>query len=243
MTARRIAVAGLALGVLLTGCSSVVDGSGTLGRASAPSAGPSANLPSSAGGPTLSGPVATPSAPISPPGSGSSAAGAITPCPHVEYPYANLSYDCITTGLARISGDKIWPLLQIKTVEPATHWVLEEGAGRWGPAGGKTLGAIAQQVRTQMVDGGSYLTAPKVTTVSDKDVTINGVAAHVLQTTMTLNPAAAKKDGTKVREERLWIVTVSVGSGDVSVWHTSIPDLARSYWAAVPALIDTIRVI
>ena len=226
---------------LLTGCASVVDGTGTVGRSAVPTASTPVAAPTDTGGPSLSPPIATPT--LTPSPAGSTAAGAVTPCPHVRYPYANLAYDCITTGMTQVTTDKIWPLEQIKTVEPATHWVFEEGAGHWGPTKGQSLGAIARQIRAQMIAGGSYLAAPKVTTDSDKDVAINGATAHVLQSTMTLDPAAAKKAGTKVRAEKLWIVTVSVGSDNVSAWHTSIPDLVKSYWPKVPALIDTIRVI
>jgi hypothetical protein len=94
-----------------------------------------------------------------------------------------------------------------------------------------------------MIDETDYLTSPKVTTDSAKDVQINGAKAHVLQTTITLDPAAAAARKTKVKQEKLWIVAVQVGADDVSLWHVSIPDLARTYWASVPKVIDTIRVV
>ena len=110
------------------------------GRHRQPGAGrprPSARVPSTGatpGGPSLSPPIATPTRTPSP--SGSTAAGAITPCPHVRYPYANLAFDCITSGLARVTTRQgAGRCCSVRTVEPATHWVLRRGVPGTGGLG------------------------------------------------------------------------------------------------------------
>ena len=73
-------------------------------------------------------------------------------------------------------------------------------------------------------------------------MTIDRHAAHLLQTTVTINPAWARQDGTKVKQERLWIIAIEVAADDVSLWYTSLPDLASALWPKVPATIASIRV-
>lgn len=238
MRMRHVAVSGIALATLLTGCASVVDGTGTVGGPGGPSGSRSGDFPSqsSAPGPSSSSSDAAPS----PSATTSSSSSGLVGCPHVVYPLAQLSYDCIDPGLGAPETDSLWPLQQTKQVE-STGWVLEEGAARWGPAAGRSLAAIALATRTRMITRGSYLSGPKAVTDSAKDVALNGAKAHILQTTITLNVAAAQTRKTKVRQEKLWIVAVDVGSGNVSLWHVSVPDLVRSLWAKVPAIINTIR--
>jgi hypothetical protein len=208
----RLAVVAVAAVGLLAGCASVVDGSGT-----------TALTPGSSGG---SGP----------------AAQVATPCQHVVYPHAKLSFDCFTTGFTPQYNGDVWPLRESKTVEASTGWVVEEGAGHWGSADGESLGDIAANVRQRMVTSGGYGDGPSFATSVDKDLTVNGAKAHLLQTTFTVNPAWAKQSGTKVKHEILWIVALQVGTNDVSLWYASVPDLAKSLWPKVPAAIDSIRV-
>ena len=239
----RTAVVVVAAAGLLAGCADVVDGTGSsalgggrTGTAPAPDF-PSASGP---GAPSASGPSA--SEPARPTPSGSASVAAPTSCPHVVYPAARIAFDCITGGLTATSSNGFWPLSEYKTVEATTHWVLEEGAGHWGPSDGKSLAAISVAVRDQMVHDGGYGDGPKITTDRNADTTVDGAKAHVLQTTFTLDPAWAAKRGTKVKQEKLWVVAIEVGSDDVSLWYTSVPDLAKSLWSRVPAVIGAIKV-
>lgn len=233
MRIRVTAVGLVALAAVLAGCASVVDGTGStaLGSRSTPPAGPT-------GGAGTSAPA--PPAPSSTPGSASKAA-APTPCPHVAFPAAKLSFDCIVSNMIASYGGSVWPLSEHIQVE-STGWVLEEGAGHWGAPNGSSLGAIARNVRQQMLDDEDYGASPRVTTASDADTKVAGVPAHVLQSTMTINAAWAKKRGTRVRQEKLWIIALQVGADDVSLWYVSVPDLAKALWPKVPSVIATIKV-
>ncbi len=163
-------------------------------------------------------------------------------CPHVVFPAAKLSFNCISTGMTTQLGGTVWPLAEVQVVEPATNWVLEEGAGHWGAPAGQSLAAIAKTVRSRMIADDGYGAAPKVTTVLDKDTKLAGVRAHILQTTFTINPTWAISNGTTVKQEKLWIIAFQVGADDVSLWYTSVPDIVRSLWAQVPSIIATIKV-
>jgi hypothetical protein len=249
----RIVVAGLISAGLLAGCASVVDGAGSSGaRASGGGSSNKPDFPSQSAPPSGSGGSSAPSGgssgtvPSTVP-SGSTSSGVNPPgtrfsCPDIAYPYAHLAFTCLTPTLQTETDNKVWPLALSQTVEPASGWVVEEGAGHWGSAGAQTLAEITVDVRGRMVDNNGYGTSPTVTTTSSADTTVGGVKAHVLQTTFTLNPAWAAQNKTKVKVERSWIVALQVGSDDVSLWYTSIPDLVQQYWAAVPKQIAAIRV-
>lgn len=236
---RRAVLAVLAAGAaLLAGCATTVTGHGSFGAAN------------SSSGPDFTGQPAPPSqsqSPTQPPSNPprSSAPPPANPgtltCPHISYPRARLRFDCITTGMTA-ADSPIWPLSLDRSVEPSTGWVLEEGAGHWGAPQGHSLAQITAQMRQAMVDDGGYGDSPKVTTVADKDTTVGGAKAHLLQSTMTINPAWAAKQKTKVKQEHLWVVAVQVGANDVSLWYTSIPDLASNLWPKVPTVINTIHV-
>lgn len=165
-----------------------------------------------------------------------------TNCPHVQYPAAKLSFDCITAGLTGFYEGPVWPVSERKTVEPATQWVLEEGAGHWGSPVNQSLATIAVTVRQQMISVGGYGANPRVSTGASRPTTVDGHDAYLLQTTFTLSPRWAQSDGTKVKQEKLWIVAIEVGAGDVSLWYTSVPDLASDLWPKVPATIASIKV-
>jgi hypothetical protein len=211
---RRRLVPAIVLVALLAGCSDVVSGNGVLGVGKRSSA---------AGGTT---------APPAPP----------TGCPHVVYPGAKLSFNCITTGMRTFRQDNVWPFSEIKTVEPSTGWSLDEGAGHWGSQDGVALVDIVLNVRQQMLDNQSYGTQPTVRTVVSKPTTVDGAPAYLVQTNFFINPAYAKQSGTKVKEERSWMLAIQVAPGDVSLWYVSLPDLAKSLWPKVPQLIDSIKV-
>jgi hypothetical protein len=208
----RRGIPALALVAVLTGCTGALTGTGS----------------------------ALPTA--SPPSSTPSTAAAATGCPRVVYPGARLSFACITGSMHAVYDGAVWPVSERRTVEPATGWLLEEGAGHWGSPDGVALVDVALNVRQQMVDNGSYGPRPRMLTVASRPTRVDGARAYLLRTTFVINRGWARQSGTAVREERLWIVAVEVAANDASLWYVSIPDLVKSLWAKVPATIAAIRV-
>lgn len=243
----RWALAALATIGLLAGCSSVVNGTGSTaltGGASGAARSPDfPNRSGSAPQPSDTGEAPAPE-PSGSSGSSGSAAEAATPCPNVSYPYAHLAFACITTGMTQQLDGDVWPLSEIKPVDAAgSGWVLDEGAGHWGATEGHSLSAIAENVRQQMVDNDNYGDNPTVHTDASKDTTVDGAPAHLLQTTFTIDPAWAKANKVTVKQEKLWIIAIEVGSDDVSLWYVSVPDLVSTLWAKVPTTIASIKII
>ncbi len=233
-----VGAVGIVLAALLTACATTVDGTG---QALSASTNPT-DFPTSSGAPSPTSPVPSDSSSDSP--SASSSPGAPTgsfTCPTITYPHAHLTFSCITTGLALNTANTVWPVSLYKKVE-STGWVLEEGAGNWGDPKSASLHDVALDVRTQMVEGGGYGSSPSLKVVRNADTTVGGVPAHVLQTTITLNPSWARGRGTKVKSEHLWIVAMKVSATDYTLWYTSIPDLAKALWPRVPAIMASIRV-
>jgi predicted small secreted protein len=180
-------------------------------------------------------------------GAGRSVASAPAParptgCPRVEYPAAKLSFDCITTGMSSFYQGPVWPVSERKVVERGTNWVLEEGGGHWGSPVNQSLATIAVTVRQQMISIGGYGADPKVGTGASRPTTVDGHRAYLLQTTFTINPRWARSDGTRVKQEKLWIIAIEVGPGDVSLWYASVPDLTSDLWPKVPGIIASIKV-
>jgi len=235
-----VIVAACAAVGLIAGCASVVGGNGSLASdALVPATSAPAGSAASA--------VPMPSQPVGPPTAAQMPTGASTPaapvlasgCPHVVYADAGMSFDCVTGGMTQ-GDDGFWPVTLVKTVEPSTGWSVDEGAGDWGDPGGQTLSEIASYIRDQMTSQ-YYGDAPTVTTVADEAATVNGVKAHLLQSTITINADWASQQGTQVKQERLWIVVLQAGTGDVVAWYVSVPDLVSNLWPKVPALIKTIK--
>lgn len=228
MTNRAAAIVVVACAALLAGCTTVVNGTGHSG----PVAGPSTPPPPA---PTTPGSTGSPAPPTPPTG-----------CPHVVYPAAKLSFDCIASGFTRTyqpnDPQAVWPFRVSRVVERSTNWVLEQGAGHWGSPGKHSLSALALLVRGEMISVGGYGANPHVDTVASRPTTVDGAHAYLLQTTFTLDRAWARAHGTKVKREKLWILAIDVGPDDVSLWYTSVPDLVKSLWAKVPATIASIKV-
>jgi hypothetical protein len=213
---------------LLAACTTVVSGAGHNAGGSEPAT-PSQSVPTNPGSPGAPAPLVPP-----------------TGCPHVAYPAAKLSFDCITKGLTKSyqpnDRQAVWPLQEFRIIEPSTNWVLEEGAGHWGSPGNHSLAALAGLVRREMIAVSDYGANPRVHTVASRPTTVDGAHAYLLQTTFTLDPAWARAQGTKVKQEKLWILAIEVGPDDASLWYTSVPDLVKSLWAEVPATIASIKV-
>lgn len=249
-------LAGLLCAGVVAGCASTVDGHGQLARHRSLPTGfpaPTGSAPSGFAAPSGSAPSGFPapsdSASSQPPGPtdgfGPPSSPAVptpaTDCPHISYPYAQLAFDCITSGLEYVPSGAVWPLNLQKSVEP--NWALSEGAGRWGAANGHTLKTIAEQVRTQMVDTGAYGPSPGVRTTSSKAAKIAGVDAWVLQTTFTIDAAYREQQKLTVQTEKSWIVALKVGAADVSLWYVTIPDDVKQLWGKVASIMGTITVI
>src|SRR4051812_2466497 len=182
----RLAVVGLAAVGLLAGCADVVDGNGALGGAGGASSSP--DFPGQSNGSSVPPSAAAPSLPTP---SASSTAAPATPCPHVTFAAAKVAFDCLGDGFEADTTGSIWPLRESKTVETATGWVVEEGAGHWGATAGHSLAEITKNVRDQMAEAGGYGDTPTVTTLADDDTKVDGATAHLLHTRFTLDPTWA----------------------------------------------------
>lgn len=227
MTRRWIVVAlsGLAA-LLVASCSAEVDGRGV--RAGAPGALSQPDFPSAS---PSSGPSdSTPSAPSS----GAAAQG----CPKATDPKAGLSYACISPDL-KPDNSETWTLELSKEVD--VDWFLGEGSGVLPPDQNGTLRELSEAISASLAKT-DYGTNPTSTQDSSVDTTIGGRPAHVVQTTITLNPAYVKTSKLKVTKERLWIAVIDSGNGLDAVWYVTIPDIVSNLWADVPAVIKTITV-
>lgn len=262
MRARPIVVM-LVAGTLVAACASTIDGTGRAGSGapgspsspgatspSGPTGSPITGFPSTPSSPALSTPAPsltaiTPipgtSAPV--PSSSTSGPAKDFACPDIVYPLAHLRFACVAPKMKAYTNDTVWPLIERKIVQaPPVNWSLDTGARHWGPMGADSLADIATNIRNQMVDLGSYGTGPKVQTTQSRAMTVSGKPAHLLRTTLTINPAWAKKNGVKVKHERQWILAVEVAPGDVSLWYVSVPDLVANLWPLIPDLIATVQV-
>lgn len=232
-----------------TACTSVVDGSGqTAGSVRPPSGGSALPTPSGSAGlpaPTGSRPVPTGSAP-SPTATSSSPTGTSAgppisiACPTIVFPPAHLRFACIDNELTFAGADGVWPLNLARPVEPT--WQMAEGAGHWGAAKGRSLRAIAENVRQQMIAANAYGPTPAVRTLTSKAMRVAGTEAWLLQTEFTISPAYRKQKSLKVKVERAWIVAITIGDDDVSLWYVTLPDEVKQLWSKVDSVIATIRV-
>ena len=217
--------------LLIAACTSTIAGSGHLsGGATAPAS----PAPSTSGGLTI---------PSTLPGSSSSSAPPANPflCPHISFAAGRLAFSCLTNQLQHTPGDPVWELTLSQVVEP--NWSVAEGARRLTPLGGRTLKQVALANRAAMLAHGEYGTSPTVTTVAQRSATVAGVPAFILQSTMTINPSYRALNGLQVQVEKLWIVAMNAGDGNVASWFVTIPDDVRQLWPEVPALIASIGLI
>ena len=135
----------------------------------------------------------------------------------------------------------MWELTLSHTVEPG--WSLAEGARRLTPLGSHTLKQVALATRAAMLQHGEYGSSPSVATVSAAPATVAGVPAFVVQSAITINSDYRAINGLQVRVEKLWIVTLNAGDGNVAAWYVTIPDDVKQLWPHVPAIIASIGLI
>jgi hypothetical protein len=147
--------------------------------------------------------------------------------------------------MKKSTKDKVWPLVWRQVVAHygnGNEWTLDTGAGHWGSKGSDTLRSIAEQVRTRMVDNGSYGSpAPTIRSVGH-NVEVSGHRAYQLVSTFAINPTFRQSTWTPIKHEKSWILAIQVGSGDVSLWYVSVPDAVKYYWPIIDTLISTISV-
>jgi hypothetical protein len=246
---RRGILAVLVVAALATACTSVVEGTGSGAGGSRPT-GDFPTPTGTAAPPTPTGgfpaPTGTASAPAptgtarTPAPTASGGPISVT-CPTIVFPPAHLRFACIDDDLTIGADDAVWPLNLVKPVEPS--WQLAEGAGHWGSAKGHSLAAIARNVRQQMLDTNAYGPDPAVKTLASKQMQVAGTAGWVLQTEFTISPAYRTQKSLKVKVERSWIVAVTVGDDDVSLWYVTLPDDVKQLWSKVDDVIGTIRVV
>lgn len=225
---RRVVLAGAAL-LAVAGCASAVSGSGHLADGAPTGTASPGTLTISVPAPTPT--TSTSSAPPADP----------LACPNVSYAAGRLAFACLTRGMAAVQGDAVWDLTLDEEVEP--NWVLGEGAMKIAALKGRTLEQVAVGLRKQMLVNAQYGDSPGVQTVSAKAATVAGVPAFVLETAFTINPTYRAENDLQVRVEKLWIVTLSAGDGQVASWYVTVPDDVANLWPKVPALIKSIGLI
>ncbi len=96
------------------------------------------------------------------PGSSSASPTRRPPARTSSTPPRNCRSTASPPGSPPSTTEHVWPVSERKVVEPATDWVLEEGAGHWGSPEGSSLADIAGNVRQQMVDLGGYGANPRM---------------------------------------------------------------------------------
>jgi hypothetical protein len=221
-----------AAGLLLAGCTETVSGHAAAPSGSVPP--PSTDFPSStsSSGPTATPPQTATSTSTPPPASHLA-------CPHVVDAAARLAYECISTGMSR-SRSSLWP--QVFEREVDTGWTMDEGSGNVIRSGGNP--AVTAKLLTQEMLQLYYGSpAPTSKTVHDADVTVGSARGHLVQTLITINPTFRSQRHLRVKQEQLWLVVVPAGTGQLSAWYVSVPDLQKQLWPTVPALLNTLRVV
>jgi hypothetical protein len=199
-----------------------------------------------AGGLNASGPSSQPDFPSASPSSGSPSSNPSMPsggttargCPRAFDPGAGLSYSCISPDLQTHNSDT-WTLELSKEVD--VKWYLGEGSGVLPPGQEGTLRELSEVISAGLVQT-DYGDNPTSTRDSSADTTIDGKPAHVVQTTITLNPTYVKNSKLKVTRERLWIAVIDSGGGFTAVWYVTIPDVVSNLWGSVPGVIKGITV-
>lgn len=237
---RRVLTATAAcLCLAVAGCSQVVDGQQVRPTASSP------DFPSASATPTptpTSTPTPTPSPTPTPTATGPAPAPfTVTRCPTIRYPGAHLSFTCIRSDLRQSFDGPVWPLNEYKILDKA-GWAMAQGAGVAKRGSTVKLAPLVASVTRDMVAAKIYGRGAKEKKLAGKAIKVDGKPAYLLETTVTLNPSYAKSIGTKVRIERLWVVSIQVSKTAVSLWYVSIPDIAKLYWSKVPTLIKSIKV-
>jgi hypothetical protein len=228
---RRVAVLVAAVLVAAVACTTQVDGRGA--RAGLVNPSPSASRPDF--------PSPSSSAPSTPSGSASpspSRTAVVTGCPHAVDPRAGLRYTCISAGL-QPDGSPVWTLELSKQVD--RDWYLSEGSGVLPAGQTASLRTFSERISAGLVST-DYGTDPTSTVDSGGSLTIDGHAAWVVQTTITLNPTFVASTKLKVKRERLWVAVINAETGRDAVWFVTIPDLLANLWPTVPAVINSIQV-
>ena len=108
--------------------------------------------------------------------------------------------------------------------EVDVNWFLGEGSGVLPPDQNGTLRELSEDISASLAKT-DYGTNPTSTQDSSVDTTIGGRPAHVVQTTITLNPTYVKTSKLKVTKERLWIAVIDSGNGLDAVSYVTIADI------------------
>jgi len=161
-------------------------------------------------------------------------------CPQVVDLRAHLAYGCVTDAMTR----GISPIWTVKLERPAdVNWTMDEGSTDVTGVQGETPAAAAKRMVKRMIDELYGKPLPKTKTEQDADITVGSAPGHLIQTLITIDPAYRQQQHLRVQQERLWIAVVQVAPGKLSGWYTSVPDLLKGLWAAVPNTIKTLQVV
>lgn len=235
MRTQILAAIAVLAALTLTGCSDVVDGSGS---EAAPSS--TGGFPSDSTGPT--GPTPTDTPTTSGPTTGTTGSGPAPKftCPDVTYSSAEMTFNCISNAMTVRTEGKIFPITMAQKVE-ATGWQMEMGAELY-EGSATSFPAISGDVRGDLLDSGAYGTSPTYDLDTVNYSTISGKPAYITIDTVILNPAWAATRKTAVKIEKRWLVIIELAPGRYTLWFASIPDIAKQFWAQVPTSIGSIKI-
>jgi hypothetical protein len=236
---RMLAVTATAVG--LVACTAQLSGQGRP-AATFPSAPPPASTfaAPTPGTPTSSPPTsASPASPASPTSPAPNPSAGVIGCPHIVDPEAQLAYDCITTGMTPSGGSPLWTVELDKEVD--TNWQLDQRSAAVNPTVGQSV-HDAVGLLTNLLVQTEYGTDPASSTVSTTSTTVDGAAAWLTQTLITIDPAFAAQNQLRVKTERLWVLVIQIDADHRSAFTVSVPDVVQELWPTVPAVIRTVHV-
>lgn len=229
---RRALVVLLAvLALVVAGCARTVAGHGTAANPAPPTAG--ANPPSV--------PTSSASDSESASSSGSGSGGNEVSCPTIVDNQAGLSYPCIVNSMKQQQDQSgIWQTMVVQMVE--ANWAMNEGSRELFSTGAMPLTSIAATVMSAMK--GAEFWGPDATAKvqASKNIKVDGVAAALLQTLMTVSPAYRKSQHLTVKTEMVWVVIVRSTAATAGAFFCSVPDDVKKYWPSIPGIIAKVKV-
>ena len=204
----------------LTGCRRWSTAAAAVGRSAVPTAASHRRRPvrdrwRDACRPPIAAPTLTPSP------AGSRGRRASRRAPTIRYPYAHLAFDCITSR--HDPGDHRQDLAARADQRPSSRRPI--GRSTPAPATGARR-RVSRSVRSRSGSIGDAARSPaaptscaEVTTDSDKDIAVNGATGTTCcRRRMTPRPGVRRRRRHQGQQARsFWIVTVSVGTDDVSL--------------------------
>jgi hypothetical protein len=154
---------------------------------------------------------------------------------------AKLSYPCIINSMTKLADpSQIWLTMVAQQVEPT--WYMNQGSRALTETSGVPLTTINTTIMNAMKANQFWGPNAKATTKANKNMTIDGHQARLLQTLMTVNPTFRQQNKLKVKSEMVWLVAIRVTDTTAAAFFCSVPDEVEKYWPLVPRIINQVKV-